>query len=58
MWKCKDCDEYFDQPQEIDIGLDADVSICPYCGCCDIIFLDEDKGDWRNYINELFYHIK
>ena len=52
MWKCKDCDEYFDQPQEIDIGLDADVIICPYCGCCEIVFLDEDKDDWRRYGNE------
>lgn len=39
MWKCKDCDEIFDEPGY----TEDDTIICPYCGCSDIVFLDEDK---------------
>lgn len=46
MWKCKDCDEYFDSPETILIKgrTQEDVNICPYCGCSDIIFYDEEKN--------------
>jgi DNA-directed RNA polymerase subunit RPC12/RpoP len=36
MWKCSNCDEYFDEPE---YGNDW-VYRCPYCGCSDIVFLD------------------
>lgn len=42
MWKCSDCDEYFDEPVFLEF-MNGTI-ICPYCGCSDLIFYDEDKG--------------
>ena len=43
MYKCLQCDEYFDLPQWFGEG-EEEVRICPYCGGIEIVFLDEDYG--------------